>query len=220
MELSLPEHFSVEEAASILGASKGLDERTRALIEKAFAAVKSAAAPKMCYVYLDEAQLAPLVQGKDLARHLKDCDGAVLFAVTLGGAVDALLRRTQLTDMAYAVIMDAAASVVAESAAEQAQQFLIAQTQEKGRYLTGRFSPGYGDSPLSLQTLFLKHLDAQRKIGLCATDTCLLTPRKSITAICGEASVPVKGALAGCATCALRETCQKRKEGNPCHGAV
>ena len=121
MELSLPEHFSVEEAASILGASKGLDERTRALIEKAFAAVKSAAAPKMCYVYLDEAQLAPLVQGKDLARHLKDCDGAVLFAVTLGGAVDALLRRTQLTDMAYAVIMDAAASVVAESAAEQAQ---------------------------------------------------------------------------------------------------
>ena len=66
----------------------------------------------------------------------------------------------------------------------------------------------------------LKLLDAQRKIGLCATDTCLLTPRKSITAICGEASVPVKGALAGCATCALRETCQKRKEGNPCHGAV
>ena len=71
MELSLPEHFSVEEAASILGASKGLDERTRALIEKAFAAVKSAAAPKMCYVYLDEAQLAPFGSRKGFGASFK-----------------------------------------------------------------------------------------------------------------------------------------------------
>lgn len=220
MDLSLPEALSVEEAASILGASKGLNERTRTLIEKAFSEVRRAAAPKMCFVRVEQAALSELIQGRDLSRHLKQCDAAVLFAVTLGSGVDALLRRTQLTDMAYAVIMDAAASVAAESVAEQAQEYLVQQTKEKGRYLTGRFSPGYGDSPLALQSIFLTRLDAQRKIGLCATDTCLLTPRKSITAICGEADVPVKGALAGCATCALRETCQKRKEGNPCHGAV
>ena len=80
MDLSLPEALSVEEAASILGASKGLDERTRALIEKAFSEVRRAAAPKMCFVRVEQAALSELIQGRDLSRHLKQCDAAVLEA--------------------------------------------------------------------------------------------------------------------------------------------
>ena len=49
-----------------------------------------------------------------------------------------------------------------------------------------------------------------------STDTCILVPRKSVTAVCGIADHPVTGTLAGCATCALRETCKRRKEGIPC----
>ena len=121
MVLDLPEASYVEEAGTIVGETKGLDERTRTLIVKACSEVRRAVAPKKCFVRVEQAALIELIKGRDLSRHLKQCDAAVLFAVTLGSGVDALLRRTQLTDMAYAGIMDAAASVAAESVAEQAQ---------------------------------------------------------------------------------------------------
>ena len=88
--------------------------------------------------------------------------------------------------------------------------------ESEGRYLTGRFSPGYGDWPITVQPAFMQWLDAGRQAGICSTASCVLTPGKSITALCGAADHPVKGKLAGCATCALRETCTKRKEGKPC----
>ena len=53
-------------------------------------------------------------------------------------------------------------------------------------------------------------------IGLCLTPDCLLTPRKSVTAILGTADHPVTGTKAGCATCALRTKCAYRKKGTTC----
>ena len=50
-------------------------------------------------------------------------------------------------------------------------------------------------------------------IGLCLTPDCLLTPRKSVTAILGTADHPVTGAPAGCATCHLRDNCSFRQKG-------
>ena len=86
----------------------------------------------------------------------------------------------------------------------------------QGRYLTGRFSPGYGDCPLSLQPALCRALDTPRGIGLAPTRDNLLTPRKSVTAILGLADHPVTGARAGCARCLLRETCAYRKRGTTC----
>ena len=45
-------------------------------------------------------------------------------------------------------------------------------------------------------------LDTVRRAGLCVTDTNLMTPRKSVTAILGVSGHPVKGKLAGCAATA------------------
>ena len=90
------------------------------------------------------------------------------------------------------------------------------EEREEGQFLTGRFSPGYGDYPIAVQNDLLRLLDAPRKIGLCATPTHLLTPRKSVTAVLGVAGHPVTGRRAGCANCALRERCAYRKEGKTC----
>ena len=55
-----------------------------------------------------------------------------------------------------------------------------------------------------------------RRIGLYVTDTFLMLPRKSVTAVLGLSDVPVTGKRAGCAHCALREKCEYRKRGVTC----
>ena len=188
--------------------------------QNAYGELRTAAEPRMVSLRMDIARAGHLIRGRDLALHLQGCDVCVLMAVTLGSGVDLLLRRAQVRDVAVAVMLDAVASAAAETAADRAEQILRRDARSRGRWLTGRFSPGYGDCPLSLQRDLVRLLDTPRRIGLSATENCLLTPRKSVTAFCGEAPHPVTGKLAGCGTCTLRDTCQKRKEGTPCHGAT
>ena len=83
-------------------------------------------------------------------------------------------------------------------------------------YLTIRYSPGYGDFPLSFQKEILDFLDAYRKIGLSVTPNYIMIPRKSITAVLGISNFNVKGKLAGCNQCVLKEKCNYRKRGMTC----
>ena len=137
----------------------------------------------MVSAQLPAAQLRSLVKGNDLTRHLTGCEEVVLFAVTLGAGADRALRRAQMGSVAMAAAMDAAASAMAEGCAAQAHALLRRSARERGLWLTQRFSPGYGDCPLSLQPALLRLLDAPRAIGLTATKDDLLLPRKSVTAI-------------------------------------
>ena len=53
-----------------------------------------------------------------------------------------------------------------------------------GEKLMPRRSPGYGEMPLSLSREIVDRLEATRRIGVAVTDSCLLVPSKSVTAIC------------------------------------
>ena len=53
------------------------------------------------------------------------------------------------------------------------------------RQLTDRFSPGYGDLTLEMQRDVMAALDCGRTIGITLTDSLLMTPSKSVTAIIG-----------------------------------
>ncbi|MBD9126237.1 MAG: methionine synthase, partial [Faecalibacterium prausnitzii] len=87
---------------------------------------------------------------------------------------------------------------------------------EQDKYLTGRFSPGYGDWPIGVQPLVAAALDTARRAGLCVTENDLMTPRKSVTALLGLSDHPVKGRLAGCGHCVLNTRCEYRKRGKTC----
>ncbi len=54
-------------------------------------------------------------QGRDIPELLKDCDGVILMAATLGSEAELLLRRSQIRNMGDAVILDAAASAAIEN---------------------------------------------------------------------------------------------------------
>ncbi len=212
----LPERPDISQALRYMGVPGEGDAAACALLERARQALYAAARPRAVSLRAERDALAPYLRGNDIARHLEGCGACVLLACTLGAAADAVQRAANAADMAYAVALDALASVLAEQVADAAERTLREEAARDGLFLTGRFSPGYGDYPIELQNELLRLMDAPRKIGLCATPTHLLTPRKSITAVLGLAERPVTGRRAGCAHCALRGRCAYRKEGKTC----
>ncbi len=120
------------------------------------------------------------VRSFDLTRNLSDCSEAFLFAVTLGAGVDRLLLRLSHTSPAKHFLYDGLASALAEAACDRAEEAF-----EKGIPCRPRFSPGYGDLPLSFQPALLAALDAGKLAGITLNRSLLMSPMKSITAIVG-----------------------------------
>ena len=216
LALDLPEGIDLGQAARYMGAKDGGDETLRALLERWAPPLRAAAAPRAVWLRAPVGALGDLWQGSDIQRHLAGCTEAVLLAGTLGPGADAQIRRAGVGDVAAGAASDALASVLAEQAAEAAEARLRALAAAEGLYLTGRYSPGYGDWPIGVQPRIAALLDTPRRIGLCVTGTCLMLPRKSITAALGLSRTPVTGRRAGCAHCALRDKCEYRKRGETC----
>ena len=191
-------------------------ELERKKLQARMDALRAAATPRGVWKQLPLTALPLQNAGNDIARHLRGCDAMVLMAVTLGSGADTLMRRLELTDIALAAVVDAMASAVMEELCNALEAEIRTSVQAQGHYLTGRFSPGYGDCPLTLQQPFAIALDTVRGLGMAVTPENLLTPRKSVTAILGVANHPVTGARAGCGHCLLREKCEYRKRGTTC----
>lgn len=152
--------------------------------------------------------------GQTARRMLPECAQAALLSCTLGARFDALLRAAQARDMARAVVLDACGSAWVEAGCDAAEDALRARFPEK--YLTDRFSPGYGDLPLALQPGICAALDAQRRLGVTVTESLLLNPAKTVTAVIGLAETPQMARIRGCAFCARKNTCALRKGGSTC----
>ena len=192
------------------------DAASAALLDRAEERLLQTATPRAVWRILPRTAVSLENRGRDLARHLQSCDRILLMAATLGSEVDTLLRRMELTDIALAATADAMASVLLEQVCDALEEELRAQLRAEGLYLTGRFAPGYGDCPLVLNEEISLAVDSVRGCGLAVTAEHLLVPRKSTTALLGIADHPVTGAMAGCGTCHLRETCAFRKKGTTC----
>lgn len=214
-----PVRADLNEAARYMGA-QGADAAVLALLQDVEGLLAKAAQPRMAWASLALPGLeeAGFLQGADIRRHLEGCTHAVLLAVTLGPRADLAIRRAGVGDVARLAAADAAASAMAEAAADAAETLLRAEFSARGLYLTGRYSPGYGDWPLAQQPALCSLLDTPKLLGVTVGSTNLMTPRKSITAALGVSAVPVAGYRAGCGRCALRETCEYRKRGQTCAG--
>ena len=197
-------------------------ERLTEQIDEAEVMLFDAARPAFTYTVLNAADLQ--VQGISLAKHLEGCDRLVLMAVTLGPEVDELISETQGSKIALSVVIDCGASVMAEMATNLAEEQIRAElasgdamaSDGEPVFMTSRFSPGYGDSPLEMQTQVLDLLDAQRQLGISLSKGFMMSPSKSVTAILGLADHPVTGRLATCEECVLKDKCPLRKEGKRC----
>lgn len=216
LPLDKPAQIDLAQAARYFGVRGETDPSTAALLERCALPLLAAATPRAVWLRGSVEALAPLFSGEDVARHLRGCGECVLLAVTVGPGVDGQIRRAGIGDIAAGTASDALGSALVEQVCDAAEEALRRLFAAEGLYLTGRYSPGYGDWPITVQPLLAQVLDTSRRMGLCVTDTYLMTPRKSVTAVMGVSDTPVTGYRAGCGHCALRERCEYRKRGQTC----
>lgn len=153
-------------------------------------------------------------KGKSIAEHLKDCGRCILMCATLSAGADKVIRSYEAAEMEKAVIADCMASAAVEQICDTAEREIEAAF---GNYnYTWRFSPGYGDFPLDIQKKFLDVLEAQKRIGVTVTESLLLIPRKSVTAVIGISENEIPKGKSGCGSCNMRENCSYRKRGVHC----
>lgn len=148
------------------------------------------------------------VAGGNLVRNLKGCSEIVLMAVTIGPEPDRLVRRAELRDMLKAYIFQAVGAAMVESWCDDVNGIIREEAEKRGLFTRPRFSPGYGDFPLTVQRDFERVLDMPKTIGVSLSDSLLMTPTKSITAVIGLSKYKTDCHMSGCEECNMWETCE------------
>jgi hypothetical protein len=175
-------------------AGADLSERTEPLYPEAAALLAASAAPagvladiglaEFRTVYAGEGRNAPRSPVADIsgrAEHL------ALFAVTLGEPTSRQLeRRFAERDFALAYVLDAMASVAADDLADLAERRYAAMLRERGWAAPDgaalRYSPGYCGWDVTGQRKLFAYLKPE-EIGLTLTESCLMTPLKSVSGV-------------------------------------
>lgn len=122
------------------------------------------------------------IPSRDLCRLFAGAREGLALAVTLGAPLDTLVRRLMLTDSALGAAVGACASALVDEVIDELLREQAADLMQEGLTLSPRFSPGYGDAPLSCQGALLSWLEA-RRIGISLTAGGLMLPEKSVTAL-------------------------------------
>lgn len=126
-----------------------------------------------------------ILQGESIKKHLTGCEKVILLSATVGTEIE-----NKITDLfkegkySLSLMLDAAATTAVEQSADLMEKAINEQVSRKGYNMKWRFSPGYGDWPIEQQPEMLKAAQGE-KIGITLTESLMLEPRKTITAIIG-----------------------------------
>lgn len=163
-----------------------------ALIDECIAETGEKLTFKVCYCEIDVSQTDNLldfgfckVKSQDLAKNLKNCKKAVLFAATAGLEIDRLIARYSTLSPVKSLIFQAIGAERIESLCDMFNAEIVSEMAEDGKKCRPRFSPGYGDLALEFQKEVFNVLDCPRKIGLTLNESLLMSPSKSVTAFIG-----------------------------------
>ncbi len=120
-----------------------------------------------------------------LQKNMKTSEYALLFAMTLGPAVDRLISRLLITSKADAFITDACCTEYLESYANGYCAHVREEAAQQGFIAHPRFSPGFADFGLEFQWPLIRSLQADKKMHIALTQGNMLVPTKTITALMG-----------------------------------
>ncbi|MFH1940849.1 MAG: vitamin B12 dependent-methionine synthase activation domain-containing protein [bacterium] len=126
------------------------------------------------------------IHSRQVSKMLKPADPVLLFMATLGPRLEEEVNRLFSEDhMAEAVILDAIGSETADAVADKMHREILKHlAEDKGLGVTPRFSPGYGDWPVTVQGEFCE-VCGGGKIGITVNESSLMSPRKSVSAVLG-----------------------------------
>lgn len=138
---------------------------------------------------------------KGLAENLAQCEKVVLMAATLGLEADKMMQRYEIMNIAKAAVLQACGAASIEAYCNLLQEDIRKQALQDGYYLRPRFSPGYGDWSLEAQKDIFDMLQCTKRLGLTLTDSLLMFPTKSVTALIGMTKNKQGCHVAKCSTC-------------------
>ena len=174
------------EALRYLGVTKS-DETLDAMYDEGLAQVRGVSEPRAAYVRVkidvseDTVDFGFMkVKSCALAKNLKDCVEAFVFCATLGIGVDRYFERLTKVSQAKAAVFSAVASATVESFCDY-----LNDTLKESVLTRPRFSCGYGDFCIEHQADILEALGATKHLGVCLTDSFMMVPVKTVTAIIG-----------------------------------
>lgn len=193
------------------------DENVNSIIEECVLEVTKISVPLHVYVRFPLKISGDLIQIEDLefkssnlSRNLNGCSEVILFAATLGLDVDRMLARYSKINVSKALIFQSTAAAAIETYCNLCNEEIKKEVAGEGLFLRPRFSPGYGDVPLSIQKDFLKLINATRTTGIVLTDGDLMIPEKSVTAFMGVSKEDSRCLIEGCEICGKRDCAFRR----------
>lgn len=213
-----------KETRRYAGLARSEDFPTK-LISEACLEAQSLAKPMGIYeIYPYQSEQAIIAAATPLAltggvvkKHLTGAEKIAVLAVTIGNQLEhAITAHFENGEYTSALLLDAAATTAVEMVADQLNELINQQAARLGYTTTRRFSPGYGNWEITAQAA-VTALAGADQIGITVTDTAMMAPRKSVTAVIGfiprssAAIVPEEKETSTCAGC-TQINCPSKKE--------
>lgn len=144
-------------------------------------------------------------ESKSLKINLEGCDEAFILAATTGINSQRLIERNAVVSPIKGIVSDCVGSAAIEAFCDKINLSL----SDNPDFLRPRFSPGYGDLCIDCQKKIVEFLCTNKNIGLSLTESLMMVPKKSVTAIIGIGKEKNKCKGNGCMTC-KSENCPYR----------
>lgn len=127
-----------------------------------------------------------VLRSAGVAGMLKDSREVLFMGATAGNPIMEEIRHEMDTgSLTRAVVLDAAASEMTDKALDWISRYMRRELRRLGKKLSSRrFSAGYGDFALENQKIMYDSLRLW-EIGVQITESCVLVPEKSVTALAG-----------------------------------
>lgn len=177
--------------ASYRGPLSEISEELSEVFEEVKEELKGSFSHKVCYRRIElkwengEPLLPFSAKSKALARLLEGCNEIILFAATIGLESDRYIAKQLKISPVKSLIANAYGAERIEKLCDTFCEDLQKELASENLFMTKRFSPGYADLPLGVQTELCNLLDCHIQIGISLNESLLMSPSKSVTAIMG-----------------------------------
>lgn len=185
-----------KEILSILGSESGtLEEHTEELIGSCLAKCKDLLEAQAAFVRSPafEADSGEFISiegsrfktGKIIKRMLSGAEAYAFLIVTIGPGPENRARELmERGEFLEGYITDLLASALVDSMADRVQEHIRRMAAEQGWQISNRYSPGYCSWDVSEQQKLFS-LFPENCCGITLTDSSLMTPIKSVSALIG-----------------------------------
>lgn len=213
---ALPE-YDRREILRYAGARGEESGELQALLDECLAECDGVFSYRVCYVTLTRAEFFGIFPQSETAKTwTEDCENVTVFAATVGIEIDRLIHRYSSVATAKALLFQAIGAERIERLCDVfCNEFcngFCAEQKEKNKCAQKRFSPGYGDFPLTAQKEMFALLNPSKHIGVTLTESFLMSPTKSVTAAFGiKDGGEIEKVQKNCAVCG-KEDCWFKRE--------